>query len=66
MLNLLAFLLMSFTTQNSSQILVITAYAEGNYSFPQAAFHPTAERGGGNYDLLYQNLIRKYEDDLEY
>ena len=23
------------------------------------------ERGGGNYDLLIQNLIRKYEDDLE-
>ena len=21
--------------------------------------------GGGNYDLLYQNSIRKYEDDLE-
>ena len=27
-------------------------------------FPPTAERGGGNYDLLYQNSIRKYEDDL--
>ena len=22
--------------------------------------------GGGNYDLLYQNSIRKYEDDLEH
>ena len=21
---------------------------------------------GGSYDLLYQNSIRKYEDDLEY
>ena len=28
-------------------------------------FPPTAERGGGNYDLLYQNSVRKYEDDLE-
>ena len=28
-------------------------------------FPPTSERGGGNYDLLYQNSIRKYEDDLE-
>ena len=27
---------------------------------------PTAERGGENYDLLYQNSIRKYEDDLEH
>ena len=29
-------------------------------------FPPTAERGGGNCDLLYQNPVRKYEDDLEY
>ena len=30
-------------------------------------FLPTGERGGENYDLLYQNSIRKYyEDDLEH
>ena len=29
-------------------------------------FPPTAERGGGNYDLLYQNSVRKYQDDLEH
>ena len=29
----------------------------------QKPVSPTAERGGGNYDLLYQNSIRKYEDD---
>ena len=29
-------------------------------------FPPTAERGEGNYDLLYQNSVRKYEDDLEH
>ena len=29
-------------------------------------FPPIAERGGGNYDLLYQNPVRKYQDDLEY
>ena len=23
------------------------------------------EKGGENYDLLYQNSVRKYEDDLE-
>ena len=27
---------------------------------------PKTEVVGGTYDLLYQNLIRKYEDDLEY
>ena len=29
-------------------------------------FPPTAERGGGKYDLLYQNSVRKYEDDLKH
>ena len=29
-------------------------------------FLPTAERGGGNYELLYQNSVRKYEDNLEH
>ena len=29
-------------------------------------FVSTAERGEGNYDLLYQNSIRKWEDDLEH
>ena len=29
-------------------------------------FPPVAEKGGGNYDLLYQNSVRKYEDDLEH
>ena len=28
-------------------------------------FSPTAERDGGNYDLLYGNSIKKYKDDLE-
>ena len=27
---------------------------------------PTAQRVGEKYDLLYQNSIRKYEDDFEY
>ena len=34
--------------------------------FFENLFSPTAVRGGENYDLLYQNSIRKYEDDLEY
>ena len=29
-------------------------------------FPSTAERGGENYDLLYQKSIGKYEDDLEH
>ena len=29
-------------------------------------FHPTAEKGGGKYDFLYQNSVRKYEDDLKH
>ena len=32
--------------------------------FFENVFPPTAERGGGNYDFLYQNSIRKYEDGL--
>ena len=40
-------------TQNSSQ------------NFLEICF-PQDERGGENHDLLYQNLIRKYEDDLEH
>ena len=27
-------------------------------------FSTVAERGGENFDLLYQNSIRKYKDDL--
>ena len=29
-------------------------------------YFPQDKRGGGNYYLLYQNSIRKYEDDLEH
>ena len=28
-------------------------------------FPSTAQRGGENYNLLYQDSVRKYEDDLE-
>ena len=49
------FLLMPpFPTQNSSQNSL------------KICFPPTAEMGGENFDLLYQNSIRKYEDDLEH
>ena len=29
-------------------------------------FPPTAEKCGGNYDLLYQNSVIKYENDFEH
>ena len=53
------------------QVLIITLEAEENYLFPlilrqhyfKNLFPPTVERGGGNYDLLYQTSIRKYDDD---
>ena len=34
--------------------------------FFENLFPSAAERGGGNYDLLYQHSVRKYEDDLEH
>ena len=49
-----AFLLMpQFPTQNSRQ------------DFLKICFHQE-KRGGENYGLLYQNSIRKYEDELEH
>ena len=65
-----AFLSCPSPLKTRPQVLVITPEAEGNYSFPLAAFFrksvsPTWERAGGNYDLLYQNSVRKYKDDLQ-
>ena len=34
--------------------------------FLENLFVPTAERGGENYDLLYQNSIKKDEGNLEH
>ena len=47
---------MHFYTHSNSLLKIFK-----NLFPPQAA-----ERGGENYDWLYQNLIRKYEDDLEH
>ena len=46
-------LMLQSPTQNSRSIFL-------KICFPQN------KRGRGNYDLLYQNSIRKYEDDLEH
>ena len=42
-----------------------TAHSPIQNSF-ENLFLPTAERIGGNYDLLYQNSTRKYEDELKH
>ena len=42
----------------------ITRYSR-QHSF-ENVFLPTTERGGKDYDMLYQNSLRKYEDDLEH
>ena len=40
-------------------------HSSSQFSF-ESLFHPTAERGERVYNLLYQNSVRKYEDDLEH
>ena len=51
----------------------LSSQGEENYSFPtrnvfQKSVSPTSRNGegGGNYDLLYQNRISIYQDDLEH
>ena len=39
-------------------------HSPGQHSF-ENLFPPTAERGIGNNDLLYQNSTKRYEDGLE-
>ena len=40
------------------------AHSKLQAEFFENLFSPTAERGGENYDLLYQNSVRKYENNL--
>ena len=61
---------MEFTFQENALNLGIFTHTPVPHSELQAEFFGnlfplTAERGRQNYDLLYQNSIRKYEDDLE-
>ena len=50
--------------------LCIFTHAPVPYSKFEAEFFenlfPQSEKGGENYDLLYQNSIREYEDDLKH
>ena len=62
---------MVFTFLENALNLGIFTHALVSQSNTQAEFFenlfpPTAERGGENYNLLYQNSIRNYEDDLEH
>ena len=63
---------MLFTFVEKTFNLGIFTYAPVPHSKHQAEifenlFSLTTERGGeSNYDLLYQNSIRLYEDDLEH
>ena len=42
------------------------AYSELHAELFENLFPPTTEKSGENYDLLYQNLISKNQDDLEH
>ena len=41
-------------------------YSKLQTKFFENLFPPTAERGGESFVLLYQNSVRKFEDDLEH
>ena len=65
------FKIIVFTFQESGLNLGIFTHASVPHSKLQAEFFEnlfpqTAERCGENYDLLYQNSVRKNEDDLEH
>ena len=53
----------SVSIETRAQVLVITSYRQKRITyFPRqlyVMFPPQAERGGENYDLLYQNSVRK-------
>ena len=44
---------------------VLVPHSKLLVEFFENLFHPR-QNGGGSYDLLCQNSIRKYEDDLEH
>ena len=67
-----AFLFMSLPTQKSLPVSCHHSLRQKEIThFPRQhsfenLFLPTAKRCGGNYDLLYQNSVRKNEHDLEH
>ena len=55
--------------ENALNLCIITQspvpHSKLQIEFFENLFPSQGERGEGNYDLLYQNAVRKYEDDLE-
>ena len=54
---------------HKAQFILSKQYSFENHSRQHSfenLFAPTAEMAGENYDLLYQNSVRKYEDDLKH
>ena len=55
--------------ENALKLCIFThapvPYSNSRYNFLKICT-PLEVKGGENYDLLYQNLIRKYEDVLEH
>ena len=65
------FKFMMFTFLEDALNLGIFTHVPVSHSKLQAEhfgnlFPPAAEKGGKNYDLLYQNSVRKDEDDFEH
>ena len=67
-----AFLLMLFPTQNSPPSSCHHALGRRKILIPPGSillticFPQQQKRMKGNYDLLYPNSVRKYEDDLDH
>ena len=61
---------MVFTFLENALNLYIFTHTPVPHSKVQETFFknlfPQDERDGTNYDLLYQNSIRRYEDDFEH
>ena len=58
---------MVFTFLGDAFNLCIFAHAPVSHSKLQAEFFENVfPKGGENYNELYQNSVRKYEDDLEH
>ena len=64
------FQFMVFTFLENALNLCISNHASDPYSNLQVEFFENLfaprRKGGGSYDLLYQNSIRKNEDDLKH
>ena len=64
------FQFMVFTFLENALSLCVFTHDLVLHSKLQAEFFktcfPQEKRGGGNYDLLYQNSVRKHKDDLEH